>query len=101
MRRQEAERFATEWADTVTRGGRFTELVAPGVDPTPFEERADTLRRRLGPLVVSVDEVVCEGDRVAWRWTLRAGSTTVTGVNFQRLADRRLLEHWTLAGPAS
>lgn len=101
MDHRDAEQFAAAWADTVTRGGTFAELLGPGVDPAPFEERTNALRARVGPVVVSVDEVVCEGDRVAWRWTLRAGTTTMTGVNFQRLASGRLLEHWTLVGSAT
>lgn len=98
MEHRDAEQFAAAWAAAVTNGGTFTDLLDPGVDPSPFQQRADALRARLGPMVVTVDEVLCEGDRIAWRWSLRAGTTTVTGVNFQRLAERRLVEHWTLAG---
>ena len=98
MSKSEMERFAARWASTVTHGGSFAPLVAEGVDTTPFEERATAVRERLGPLEVTVDEVVCEGDRIAWRWTLRAGETTMKGVNFQRIVGGRLVEHWTLTG---
>ncbi len=98
MEHREAEQFAASWADAVTNGGTFADLLGPGLDPSLFQERADALRARVGPLVVGVDEVLCQGDRIAWRWSLRAGATTVTGVNFQRLAGGRLVEHWTLVG---
>lgn len=95
------EQFAQRWAAAVTRCSGFDELLAEGVDSAPFTARAEAVRARLGPFEVLVDELVCEGDRVAWRWTLRAGTmgttgtTAVRGVNFQRVAGGRLLEHWT------
>lgn len=98
MSRTEMERFAVKWASAVTRGGSFAELVGEEIDASPFEARAAAVRERLGAVEVTVDEVVCEGDRVAWRWTLRAGATTMKGANFQRVVGGRLVEHWTLIG---
>ena len=98
MTSSEMERFAQKWASAVARAGSFGELVAEGVDPIPFEARAAAVRERLGDVVVTVDDVVCEHDRIAWRWTLRAGETAMKGVNFQRVVDGRLVEHWTLTG---
>ncbi len=92
------ELFAAKWASAVSQGGSFAELLGDGVDPMPFETRAAAVRERLGAVVVTVDEVVCEDDRVAWRWTLRAGATTMRGVNFQRIVRGRVVEHWTLTG---
>jgi hypothetical protein len=100
MEERDAVQFAVAWAETVTHGHSFAALLGPGIDPAPFDERAAALRARLGALTVSVDEVVVQGDRIAWRWTVRAGSTTVSGVNFQRLEKGRLAEHWTLVGQA-
>jgi hypothetical protein len=97
MQHEDAEHFAATWAHTVTSRGSFANLLAPGIDPAPFEERTAEVHARLGPLTVTVDDIVCEGERIAWRWTLRAASATLTGVNFQRLKEGRLVEHWTLS----
>jgi hypothetical protein len=96
MNRNELERFAQSWAAAVSRGSGFEELLADGVDSAPFTSRAAAMRSRLGPFEVLVDELVCEEDRAAWRWTLRARTgVLVRWVNFERIASGRLLEHWT------
>jgi predicted ester cyclase len=54
-------------------------------------------------------DLLIDGDRIAWRWALTGthvgpfagiGPTgrpvTLYGVNFQRLKDDRVIEHWTL-----
>lgn len=82
------------------RGDSFAELLGTGVDAAPFDARAAAVRARLGAVVVTVDELVCEGERIAWRWTLRAGAVSIRGVNFQRVVEGRLLEHWTLTDNA-
>jgi predicted ester cyclase len=58
---------------------------------------------------MKVDDLVVEGDSIAWRWTLTGkhvgpfaglaatGKTAaLRGVNFQRIANGRVAEHWTL-----
>ena len=78
-------------------------------DATPFEQRAAALRSAFTDRRASVDELVVEGDRIAWRWSVsgthvadfagRAATgrrVTLRGVNFQRLAGERVAEHWTL-----
>ncbi len=55
---------------------------------------------------VSIDDILTERDRVAWRWTLRAAhrapfmgvpatgrAVTVTGINIDRVEDGRIVEH--------
>jgi len=96
MDRHDLEQFAARWAEAVARGTGFDALLAPGVDPGPYVARAAAVRARLGPLAVRVDAIVCEGDRLAWRWTVLAGENAIRGVNFQRLEGGRLVEHWTM-----
>ncbi|HXJ23540.1 MAG TPA: ester cyclase [Polyangia bacterium] len=55
----------------------------------------------------SIDDLIAEGDRVVWRWTMRArhsgpffgiaatGRTiTATGISIFRIAGDRFVEHW-------
>jgi predicted ester cyclase len=55
----------------------------------------------------SIDDVIAEGDKVMWRWTVRARHTgplygiaatgkavTVTGISIVRIAGGRFVEHW-------
>jgi steroid delta-isomerase-like uncharacterized protein len=55
----------------------------------------------------SIDDLIAEGDRVVWRWTMRArhagpflgvaatGRTiTATGISIFRVAGGRFVEHW-------
>jgi steroid delta-isomerase-like uncharacterized protein len=55
----------------------------------------------------SIDDVIAEGDKAVWRWTMRArhsgpflgipatGRTiTATGISIVRIAGGRFVEHW-------
>ncbi len=55
----------------------------------------------------SIDDVIAEGDKVVWRWTVRARHTgplygiaatgksiTATGISIVRIAGGRFVEHW-------
>jgi steroid delta-isomerase-like uncharacterized protein len=55
----------------------------------------------------SIDDLIAEGDRVVWRWTMRARHTgpflgiaatgntvTATGISIFRVAAGRFVEHW-------
>ena len=55
----------------------------------------------------SIDDVIAEGDKVVWRWTMRARHTgpfngigatgrtvTTTGISIIRVAGGRFVEHW-------
>ena len=61
-----------------------------------------------------VDDLVVEGDRLAWRWTFEGTHTgpfagvapthkqvVLRGVNLQTLKEGKVVEHWTLADLAS
>ena len=101
MTKLEMSRFVEKWAHAVTREGAFGELLAEGVDAAPFEARAAAVRERFGRIEVVVDELVVDGERIAWRWTLRAGASSLQGVNFQRIVAGRAVEHWTLTANQS
>lgn len=137
MERSEAERLVENWVRAVESGapGAFGALLtrdvmdisgvtralgaktAPGDTPAeprsagaePFEARARALHAAFTNVSVEVDDVLIDGARVAWRFTLRgehAGPflgveptgrrVAVQGVNFQRLEAGRVREHWTL-----
>jgi steroid delta-isomerase-like uncharacterized protein len=76
----------------------------------PFKRRARAVQAAFSNLEVVVDDLVIAGDRAAWRFSLTGTHTgsfagveptgrrvTLRGVNFQRFADGRVSEHWTLA----
>src|SRR5579863_615042 len=97
----------------------FHELLAGDVidrsGPTPvvgvesFKARAGAVRAEFADIHIVVDDLIVDGDAIAWRWALTgthvgpfAGlaptgrRATLRGVNFQRLEGDRVAEHWTL-----
>ena len=123
MDRQEIEKLVQRWATEAVAAGReeaWSELLADDVvdrsGPTEsrgresFQARARAVSAAFANRHVTVDDLVVEGDRIAWRWTLtgtHAGAfldvaptgkaITLRGVNFQRLRGGTVVEHWTLA----
>lgn len=74
-----------------------------------FEQRTLALHAAFAELETSLDGLVIEGRSLAWRWSVSgrhvgdfAGvaatgrRVTLRGVNFQRLEQGRVAEHWTL-----
>lgn len=74
-----------------------------------FQERAAAVARAFSDLQGQVDELLIDGDRIAWRWTLTGvqrapflgepGSgqrVRLNGTNFQRLANGVVVVHYTL-----
>lgn len=124
--RERADRLVRRWADEAVAAGRlevFDELLAEDVRDVgpsgetvgrePFKARAGAVYRAFSQRTVTVDALVVEGDAIAWRWTLRGVHTgpfgdvaptgravVLSGVNFQKLRDGRVVEHWTLADVA-
>jgi predicted ester cyclase len=109
MERAAVVAFVERWLGAVVQQKPeiFDELVAG--DPGPFKLRAAALGSALSGLSASLDELVVEGDKLAWRFRVSgthvaelAGiaptgrHVTLTGVNFQRLEGGRVTEHWTL-----
>jgi predicted ester cyclase len=126
MERTDIDRLVTRWTRDAIADGRFDtfdDLLTPdAVDrsgPVPvlgvesFKVRAGVVRAAFAGMQIVVDDLVIEGDAIAWRWTLTgthvgpfAGlaptgrRATLRGVNFQRLKGDRVAEHWTLVDVA-
>jgi steroid delta-isomerase-like uncharacterized protein len=122
MDRRDIETLVRRWTRDAMAEGRlevFDELLAEDVvdrsGPAPsrgvetFKARAAAVRAAFADIDVAVDDLLVDGDAIAWRWTLTgthvgafAGMAPtgrripLRGVNFQRLRQGRVVEHWTL-----
>jgi len=123
MDRPDIERLVRRWTEEGIAQGHldvFDELLAQDVfdrsGPAPskgvesFKARAAAVRAAFADIQIAVDDLLVDGDAIAWRWTLTGTHVgpfadlaptgcraTLRGVNFQRLKDGRVAEHWTLA----
>ena len=121
MDRKDIERLVKRWTDAIA-GGRldaFDELLAEDVRDRSssadsrgvesFKGRAAAVRAAFAEIEIHVEDLVVDGDAIAWRWALTgthvgafAGvaptgrRVTLRGVNFQRLRGDRVVEHWTM-----
>jgi hypothetical protein len=104
MERREMEALALRWLHEAIGQNRpetFDELLL--TDAEPIKRRAAALHAALTDLQTSLDELLVEGDKLAWRWTVtgthvgNGQPVTLRGVNFQRIEAGRVAEHWTLA----
>jgi steroid delta-isomerase-like uncharacterized protein len=126
MNRVEVEKLVERWAQVGVAEGRlavFDELLAEDVRDVSgggesrgretFKARARAVTDALSDRSIRVEGLAVDGGAVAWRWTLRGvhvgkllgveptGKTvTLSGANFQRVRDGRVVEHWTLADMA-
>lgn len=125
MDRAKIKQIVEMWAAAVAAGDLETlsQLVAEDVrdtsGPSPsigretFRARAAGVGAAFGNMEVHVDDLVVEGDRAAWRWTLsgiHVGSfagvaatrrrVSFRGTNFQRFAEDKVVEHWTMVDAA-
>lgn len=93
-------------APTYLRHGMPTS-VSPG--PESLKQSAAAWRRAFPDVHGEVDDILAEGDRVAYRWTIRgthqggfmgaAGAgqqVTVSGMTFFRFADGQIVETWDM-----
>ncbi len=123
MERRAIETLLRRWLEDGIRAGNtaiFDELLLAGVcdrsaeqvthGSEPFKRRARAVHDAFSNIEAQVDELLVDGDRIAWRWSLTGTHTgafsgfaptgrrvTLTGVNFQRLQAGLVAEHWTLA----
>jgi steroid delta-isomerase-like uncharacterized protein len=123
MDKPEIQELVTRWATQAVAAGRedvWDEVLAEDVvdrsggaesrGRESFKARARAVQAAVGDRSVVVDDLVVDGDRIAWRWTLTGKhvgpfldvqptgkSVTLRGVNFQRVRDGVVVEHWTLA----
>ena len=121
MIRQEIEKLVRRWTEAIAEGrlDGFDALLAPNVvdrsGPAPrsgvesFKARTGAVRAAFADIEVMIDDLIVEGHAIAWRWTLSGTHVgpfagveptgrriTLRGVNFQRLKDDRVIEHWTM-----
>jgi len=125
MERNAIEELVRRWLSGAIRDGNvaiFDELLAEDVrdcsggselfGSDSFKSRARAVHAAFSSIEVALDQLLIDGDRIAWRWRLTGTHTgafagvaasgrrvTLRGVNFQRLRseDGRVAEHWTLA----
>ncbi|MGD0679445.1 MAG: ester cyclase [Polyangiaceae bacterium] len=122
MDRSVIERLVGRWTTEAIVEGRlelFDELLTrdvrdlSGTVPTQgvetFKIRTAAVRAAFAEIDVRVEDLVVDGEKVAWRWALTgthvgafAGVAptgrriTLRGVNFQRMRGDRVVEHWTM-----
>lgn len=95
------EVFASDFVDHNAPPGS-----TPGRDG--FKQFATTFRTAFSDTSSTVDDLIAEGDKVAWRWTFRGTHTdtllgipatgrqiTLTGITIDRLAGGRIVERWS------
>jgi steroid delta-isomerase-like uncharacterized protein len=126
MNRKDIETIVERWAEVGVAEGRievFDELLAEDVRDLSggaeargresFKARARAVREAFSDRSIHVEALTIEGRNVAWRWTLRGTHTgrfldidptgktvALTGANFQRVREGRVVEHWTLVDAA-
>jgi steroid delta-isomerase-like uncharacterized protein len=121
MDRQDIERLVQRWTEAIAEGrlDTFDELLAKEVvdrsGPTSSQGvesvkiRAAAVRAAFSEIEFRVEDLLVDGDAIAWRWALTgthvgnfAGvaptgrRVTLRGVNVQRLGGDRVVEHWTM-----
>jgi predicted ester cyclase len=120
MTRNQIEAFTSRWLAGICTGNvdEFSVLVAPRVldqnsgqetNQDSFRARARAVYEAFEALEGRVDELLIDGDKIAWRWTLigvqRAPflgecalgkRVTLSGTNFQRLEAGVVVAHYTL-----
>ena len=120
MDRNQIEAFTARWLRAIQSGNlaEFEYLVSDEVTDShtgratgraAFQERAAAVERAFSALQGQVDELLIDGDRIAWRWTLTGVQRApflgelglgrrvrLSGTNFQRLAGGVVVEHYTL-----
>jgi steroid delta-isomerase-like uncharacterized protein len=122
MERRDIERLVQRWTKEAIADGRldvFDELVAESVfdrseaasaqGVQSFKARAAAVRAAFADIDIRIEDLIIDGDAIAWRWALtgtHVGSfagvpptgrrVTLHGVNFQRLKNDKVIEHWTM-----
>jgi steroid delta-isomerase-like uncharacterized protein len=84
---------------------------APGLPPGPqgLKTLAASIQAAFSDGQSTIDDIVAEGDRVAWRWKYRGRHTgdfqgipatqkevALTGITIDRIMDGRLVERWSV-----
>jgi predicted ester cyclase len=120
MNRNQIEAFTSRWLAAICAGNvdEFSLLVAPRVldvnsgqetNQDPFRARARAVYEAFEALEGCVDDLLIDGDKIAWRWTLTGVQrapflgecalgkrVTLSGTNFQRIEAGVVVAHYTL-----
>jgi len=120
MNRSDIEELVLRWLSAVQHGQYdvFAELTAAEVvdlnqgrlaAPGSFEQRARAVHAAFEIRAARIDQLLIDGDAIAWRWSLDVCHTgpflgeaatgkalTLSGTNFQRLSEGRVTAHFTL-----
>ena len=80
---------------------------APGLEG--FKKRIAMMRSVFSNLEFTVDDLLAEGEKIAFRWTFRGLHTgmfagrpptgkpvTFAGINIEYLVDGKIVEHWSV-----
>jgi predicted ester cyclase len=123
MNRSQCETLVKRWADEAVAKGHvevFDDLVAAdAIDHSGpveargiegFKSRARGVHAAFTEIEVVVEDLLVDGDKLAWRWRLTGTHrgpflgvlptgkrVTMTGFNIQRMAGGVVVEHWNLA----
>lgn len=123
MDRSQCQMLAQRWAHEGVAKGHvevFDHLVsAEAIDhsgPTAvrgvegFKSRTRAMHAAIRDIEVVVEDLLVDGDKVAWRWKLTGihhgpflgvaptgKRVTLTGINIQRVANGTVIEHWSNA----
>ena len=125
MNHEQASEFTRRWTEAVATGDeevwqsllsadvRDLSSGVPQLGSTTFRQRTKAVRSAFDRVNVRVEDVVVDGDRIAWRWRFEGVHTGVfagveptnksvsfCGVNLQTVHDGKVVEHWTLADVA-
>lgn len=120
MDKKQIRAFAERWLAAVCAGDSeaFEQLTAAetldtlngqSVSRVAFQERARAVFEAFEQLEGRIDELLLDGDKIAWRWTLNGCQRapflgepntgrpiTLQGINLQRLQGGLVVEHFTL-----
>ncbi len=122
MNRDEATELTARWVKAVATGAdsAWDSLLAtdvidlssgvPQIGSATFRQRARGVRAAFDGVSVRVEDLLVDGDRIAWRWRFEGVHTGAfagvkatnklvffTGVNIQTINAGKVILHWTLA----
>jgi hypothetical protein len=115
MTRNEMLGVVDAWVRAVAAcdASALEKLVTPPLRE-PVLARTRAVHAAFEKVELAAVDVVIEGDRAAWRWRLSGihvgaigaiapsgAHRTIEGVNFQRIVDGRVVDHWTTVDLAS
>lgn len=101
IRRYVAEAWNQKKVDTIDAvyADEFTLNTEP-YTPAKYKEQLRGYLEDVPDLYHSIDDIIAEGDRVAYRWTMRGNNQATgkpeagRGITFMRIVDGKIVEDW-------